>query len=247
MASALERGSAGKVTDARMVIFGADRLPGFEFGDSAKPAVIMLQWGVTPIVKALAVQLSAEGFRVLVPDLYKGTVGVDMEEAGHLMTSLDFHRAEGELQQATDYLRSTGSARVGITGGCMGGALSFAAAEHVTGLAAAVPFYGTPAREMPWIQVARIRIPVQYHTGMLDPITGFSDPESGEAVVAAMRAAGCEAELHLYPDTPHSFLNALALGGRAFLEKWGYGLPPPGQAELAWERMAGFLRRHLRA
>ncbi len=35
-----------------------------------------------------------------------------------------------------------------------GGALSFAAAQHVQGLSVAVPLYGTPAREMPWIEVS---------------------------------------------------------------------------------------------
>lgn len=47
----------------------------------------------------------------------------------------------------------------------MGGALAFAAAQHVAELSAAVPFYGTPAREMPWIQIDQIKIPVEYHTG----------------------------------------------------------------------------------
>ncbi|GLC46098.1 hypothetical protein PLESTB_001033000 [Pleodorina starrii] len=234
----------------RPVVFGPDRLPGFETGDPNQPAVILLQewWGVTPIVKQQAALLSERGpFRVLVPDLYKGVVGVDMEEAGHLMTGLDFRRAVRELQQAVDYLRATGSPRVAISGGCMGGALSFAAAQYVNGLAAAAPFYGTPAREMPWIEVDKIRIPVQYHTGMLDPILGFSDPRNAVEVTDKMRAAGGDVELHLYDNTPHSFLNALTPEGAEFLRRWRYGVPPPEQVTLAFDRLVHFLNRHLRA
>jgi dienelactone hydrolase len=41
-------------------------------------------WGVTDIIKDQAVMLSKEGFRCLVPDLYKGKIGVDAEEAHHV-------------------------------------------------------------------------------------------------------------------------------------------------------------------
>ncbi|KAG2448703.1 hypothetical protein HYH02_006059 [Chlamydomonas schloesseri] len=239
----------------RAVTFGPSRLPGFEVGPAHAPAVLLLQewWGVTDVVKqqarllAAAGPAAAGGFRVLVPDLYKGTVGVDMEEAGHLMTSLDFRRAVEEVRQAAQYLLGSGSPRVGITGGCMGGALSFAAAEHVGDLlACAVPFYGTPAREMgDWVMPERIRIPLQYHTGELDPIRGFSDAQSGRELLTRMFEAGCPVELHLYPRTPHSFLNAVTPEGVDFLRKWQYGVPPPEQVELAWQRMVGFLMQHL--
>ncbi|CAN0225813.1 unnamed protein product, partial [Phaeothamnion confervicola] len=174
-------------------------------------------------------------------------VGVDFEEAHHLMTSLDYHLALEELRHAVSYLKGTGSPAVGIVGGCMGGALSFAAAQHVPGLASAAPLYGTPAREMPWIDCTQIRIPLQYHTGQADPIRGFSDAASGVALERAMRAAGCDVELFLYPDTPHSFLNAMTPEGVEFLARWGYGVPPPEQVELCLSRLLAFFGRHLKA
>lgn len=240
--------------ELRKVAFGPDgKLSGFEAGDNTAPAVVFLQewWGVTDIVKQQVVRLasSGRGFRVLVPDLYHGVVGVDMEEAGHLMTSLDFHRALEEVRMAIQHLLDSGSPKVGITGGCMGGALSFAAAQHVRELSCAVPFYGTPAREMPWIEVDKIPIPLQYHTGELDAIRGFSDPKSGHDVINRMRTAGnCPAlEYHVYPNTAHSFLNALTPEGVAFLDKWGYGVPPADMITLAWDRMVAFLETHLRS
>ena len=45
-------------------------------------------------VKAQAERIAAGGYRCLVPDLYKGTLAEDKEEAAHLMTSLDFKIGE---------------------------------------------------------------------------------------------------------------------------------------------------------
>ena len=68
------------------VTFGPSNLPGFEIGDKTLPAVIVIQewWGVTVNIKELAQMISKEGFRCLVPDLYKGKIGVDAEEASHV-------------------------------------------------------------------------------------------------------------------------------------------------------------------
>lgn len=42
-------------------------------------------WGVTDEVKRQAQHLSnTKGYRVLIPDLYKGKIGVDAEEASHV-------------------------------------------------------------------------------------------------------------------------------------------------------------------
>ena len=126
-----------------------------------------------------------------------------------------------------------------------GAALAFAAAQHVPGLRAAVPLYGTPHREMPWIDITQIRIPVSYHTGVLDPIRGFSDPHTAVIVERVMKSAGCSIELHLYDSTPHSFLNAVTAEGVLFLQKWKYGVPPPDQLWLCVDRIVYFFKLHL--
>jgi carboxymethylenebutenolidase len=59
------------------------------------------------------------------------------------MSNLDFKAAVGEMTDAVSYLRSSGSPKVGVCGFCMGGALSFAAAQHA-GVDCAAPFYGIP-------------------------------------------------------------------------------------------------------
>jgi dienelactone hydrolase len=62
-----------------------------------------------------------------------------------------------------------------------------------------------------------------------------------------MVAAGCDIEVHLYDDTPHSFMNALTPEGVAFLDKWGYGVPPKEQVQLAFDTVMAFFDRHLKS
>ncbi len=59
------------------------------------------------------------------------------------MSNLDFKAAVEEMKQAVSYLRASGASKVGAVGFCMGGALTFCAAQHA-GIDAAAPFYGTP-------------------------------------------------------------------------------------------------------
>lgn len=46
----------------------------------------MLQewWGVSDDIKDIATKISKHKFRALIPDIYKGKVGVEKEEAKHV-------------------------------------------------------------------------------------------------------------------------------------------------------------------
>ncbi|KAL6758787.1 hypothetical protein V8C86DRAFT_2587852, partial [Haematococcus lacustris] len=80
--------SAPNTTSAGLVpiTFGPSNLPGFEMGSTNRSSIIVVQeyWGVTDSVKAQAELLARQGFRVLIPDLYKGKVGLDVAEARHV-------------------------------------------------------------------------------------------------------------------------------------------------------------------
>lgn len=220
-------------------------LPAYEAGPKAGPAIIVLQewWGVNDIIKEQAVLLKdATGYRCLVPDLYKGNIGVDKEEANHLMSNLDFPGAVKELGEAVKYLKSTGATKVGVVGFCMGGALSFAAAQHA-GVDAAAPFYGIPDPAI--CNPAAIKVPVQAHFGQLDTMKGFSDPESIAAVVDKMKAAGAPVELFMYEHCGHAFMNALTAGGRDKIKEVGQADPPTDEPKKALERLVAFFMQHL--
>ncbi|KAL6758785.1 hypothetical protein V8C86DRAFT_3092615 [Haematococcus lacustris] len=67
--------SAPNTTSAGLVpiTFGPSNLPGFEMGSTNRSSIIVVQeyWGVTDSVKAQAELLARQGFRVLIPELYK--------------------------------------------------------------------------------------------------------------------------------------------------------------------------------
>ncbi len=115
------------------------------------PGVVVIQewWGLSENIKALTDRFALAGFDALAPDLYKGVVVPyhDTEAANKEMTSLDFLDAtEQTVRGAVQYLKKN-SAKVGLTGFCMGGAVTIIGAARVPELAAAVAFYGIPPEQ----------------------------------------------------------------------------------------------------
>eukprot|EP00878_Enallax_costatus_P008358 GHUV01008736.1.p1 GENE.GHUV01008736.1~~GHUV01008736.1.p1 ORF type:complete len:169 (+),score=42.35 GHUV01008736.1:487-993(+) len=159
-----------------------------------------------------------------------------------LMNNLDFKAAVGEVTDAVKYLRSSGSSKVGCVGFCMGGALTFAAAQHA-GVDCAAPFYGIPDPAI--CDPASIKVPVQAHFGEKDTMKGFSDPESIHKVVDKMKAAGVPVELFMYPGSGHAFMNGLTEQGRAKIKEIGQAEPPESEPKEAFDRLIAFFKQHL--
>jgi carboxymethylenebutenolidase len=113
----------------------------------AHPGVILIQewWGIEPHVQDLTERLARAGYVVLAPDLYHGRVVTEPDEAEKAMMALNKDVAVDEIIQAIGYLRSRSEVQpkqLGLTGFCMGGFLTWRAAERAGGeLAAIAPFY----------------------------------------------------------------------------------------------------------
>uniref|UniRef100_A0A7S0SG32 Dienelactone hydrolase domain-containing protein n=1 Tax=Mantoniella antarctica TaxID=81844 RepID=A0A7S0SG32_9CHLO len=230
------------------VSFGDDAIPGYECGDKTLPGVIVLQewWGVTENIKKQALYISSKGYRCLVPDLYKGKLGVTAEEAHHLMGNLDWSKAKGEICEAAKYLKATGAQKVGVVGFCMGGALTLIGAQHSDDVDCAAPFYGTPDRAI--CQPEKITKPVQGHFGADDNMAGFSDPTAAAQLAENLKAAGGDYEVFSYPGVGHAFMNDLPEPYPDFeARKASQGFPgyDEGQVILAWQRLIAFFDKHL--
>lgn len=203
-------------------------------GAGQAPGVVLLQewWGVNDQIQSVAERLAAEGFVVVVPDLYRGKLARDAAEASALMNALDWPRAMDDIAGAVAYLkahpRCTG--KVAAMGFCMGGALTFVAACHVPEASAFAPFYGVARAD--YLDPARTHGPIQAHFARVD---AFASPAKAEAVVAAINAADGRAELFTY-DGGHAFMRAS--DPRAF---------HPDSAALAFERCTTFFRDTLGA
>ena len=196
-----------------------------------RPGVVVIQewWGLNDQICGVADRFARAGFNALAPDLFKGRVTQDADEASHLMNGLDFPGAtHQDIRGGVDYLHGMSGGKVAAMGFCMGGALAIAAAVHVPRLSAAVCFYGIPPRE--FADPANIRVPFQGHFANR---ADWCTPAAVDALDAAMRAKGATPELHRY-DADHAFFN----------ERRGE-VYDAACAVLAWERTIAFLAKHL--
>ena len=99
------------------------------------PGVVVIQewWGLQDQIKGLCDRFAVAGFDALAPDLYKGTVVPyhDTDAAGKEMNSLDFMDATTQtVRGAAQYLAKNG-AKVGLTGFCLGGAVTIIGATKI--------------------------------------------------------------------------------------------------------------------
>jgi len=131
-------------------------------------AVIVIQewWGLNEHIKDIARRYSDEGFTAIAPDLYRGQVAADPQEAGEMMQALKTEDGIDIIKNAMDVAREKyGFEHFGITGFCMGGTYSLRAACLLEGLSAAAPFYGDiPEEEV----LKNLTAPTIFVSGMKD-------------------------------------------------------------------------------
>lgn len=200
------------------------------------PGLVLLEewWGVTDHIKHLADRFAKNGFRVLVPDLYRGRTAAVGDEANHLMGGLDFgDAATQDARGAAQYLLSTGSKKVGVMGFCMGGALTLIAAMYDPEFSAAVTFYGYPPPEAG--DVGTIKIPVQGHWALHDE---HFNADGVDRIEQRLREAHVSHEFHRY-DAHHGFNNPNEQGNA------GLGHYHEDASEQSLHRATGFLKKHL--
>ena len=204
------------------------------------PAVVVIQewWGLNDQIRGVADQLAARGYRALVPDLYRGQSTVEAAEAEHLMTGLNFADAAAQdVRGAVQHLKASGSAKVGVTGFCMGGALTVLSSVFVPEVDAGVIFYGYPPLE--YVDADRVTAPLQGHFALHDE---FFKIAGVDALETKLRDAGKSVDFYRY-DAQHAFCNETQVDGHKLLPVLGY---QPEAAALAWERTHAFFASHLR-
>jgi carboxymethylenebutenolidase len=202
------------------------------------PGMVVIQewWGMNDQIRGVADKLAKAGYRALVPDLYRGKTAVDAKEANHLMTGLNFGDAAGQdIRGAVQYLKKTGSAKVGVTGFCMGGALTVLSAVNVPEMDAGVIWYGYPPLE--YVDASKIKAPLLGHWAKHDQAFAIGGVDKLEE---KLRAAKARFEFHRY-DCKHAFANETA--DSKGLEMLKYDA---SAADQAWQRTIGFLAKNLK-
>jgi carboxymethylenebutenolidase len=204
---------------------------------SNAPGIVVIQewWGLNDQIKGIAEDYAAKGYRALVPDLYRGKMALEANEAEHLMNDLDFaDAASQDIRGAVQHLKSTGSSKAGVTGYCMGGALTVLAAVFVSESDANAVWYGYPPLE--YVDADKIQAPLLGHWGTQDQFFGI---EGVDALEAKLNKSGTDYEFHRY-DAKHAFANEDADSRN--LPVLGYN---PEAARIAWDRTLAFFQKNL--
>jgi carboxymethylenebutenolidase len=204
------------------------------------PAVLVIQeaFGLNDHIKDVTRRVAGEGYVALAPDLfYRGgkgrTAGYDqLPKALELMGSLKDDEIVADVASAIAHLEKDATVRrgrLGITGFCMGGRVSYLAAcalpEKIT---AAVPFYGGG---IPIDRTPTLRAPVLAFFGDADP---FIPLDQVEKLRIEAERLGKTVEVVVYPGAPHGFFCNERDSYRA------------DAARDAWERTKTFFARHLK-
>lgn len=161
-----------------------------------------------------------------------------------MMSSLNWSAAEQAMSSAVEYLRKTGSPKVGAIGFCMGGSLATIAATTAK-VDCAVACYGLPTLVSARFTPELVEAPVLYATGELDS-HAFSSPSALRDWASRSVAAGGQASVKVYPEVGHGFLNESDESKQRW-EAAGQALPPAETQQAAWSDIMGFLRQHLNA
>jgi carboxymethylenebutenolidase len=173
------------------------------------PGIIVIQewWGLNDQIKEVCDVYAAAGFVALAPDLYRGTVTTEPDEAGKLVMALNLERAGKDMGGAIDALRdhpAVTSQGVGVTGYCVGGGLALLlATQRPDAVVAVAPYYGM----IPWpVQpdYSKLRGAVQGHYAEHDE---YSGPDQVRELEAELRRLGKNVEFFVYPGTEHAFAN----------------------------------------
>jgi carboxymethylenebutenolidase len=200
-------------------------------------AVVVIQewWGVNQQIRGVADRLATAGYIALVPDLYRGKSTVEAEEAHHLMTGLNFgDAASQDVRGAVQFLK-TRSAKVGVTGFCMGGALTLLALGMAPEIDAGVVWYGCPPLE--YIDATKIKAPLLAHWATQDE---FFPIASIDQLQEKLRDGGVTFDFHRYL-ARHAFANETAVGpGRIAATQYD-----PVWSQQAWDRTFNFFGRRL--
>ena len=185
----------------------------------ARGAVVVIQewWGLNDQIRGVADRLARAGYSALVPDLYRGKSTVEAEEAHHLMSGLDFaDAASQDVRGALQHLK-TRHAKVGVTGFCMGGALTVLSMTMAPEADAGVVWYGYPPLE--FVDASKITAPVMAHWAEQDQAFAIAGVD---ALEAKLKAADVAYQGHRY----------LAQHGAAW-------------SQLAWDRSFAFFGQQL--
>jgi len=195
-------------------------------------AVVVIQeiFGVNHHIRHICDRLAAEGHVAVAPAIFdrvepnftSGYSPDDIAVARKFVANPDWAAMLRDTQAAIDAVKDVGA--VGIIGFCLGGSVAYAAATKLSGLKAAVGYYGGAIVRFADDKPA---VPTQLHFGAKDSGIPLSDVET-------IKAKRPDVEVFVYPGAQHGF---------SCDERPSFDQP---SADIAWSRAMTFFAEHLK-
>lgn len=210
------------------------QLGGYRADPASAPtaAVVVIQeiFGVNHHIRAICDRFAGNGYVAVAPAIFdriepnfqSGYAPEEVAVARKFVANPDWAAMLRDSQAAIDAVKDVGP--VGIIGFCLGGSVAYAAATKLSGLSAAIGYYGSAivrfAGDMP-------KVPTQLHFGEKDAGIPLSD-------VDTIRTRRPDVEIHVYRGAQHGFNCD---------ERASYD---PASAGIAKQRSLDFFARHLK-
>jgi carboxymethylenebutenolidase len=198
--------------------------------DAPRGGIVVVQeiFGVNSHIRDVCERFAGEGYLAVAPAIFEHVekgfeAGYDPESRSRgiaIMGKVDREQMLRDVEAAIEVAKEGG--KVAVVGFCLGGTVAWAAAVQLSGLSAAVGYYGGGIIGLKDLKPGA---PTLLHFGEKDqhiPITG----------VREVAAAHPQVEVHIYP-ADHGFNCD---------QRDSYDAPSAG---LAWSRTLEFLGKHL--
>jgi carboxymethylenebutenolidase len=190
--------------------------------------------GLTDHIRDVARRFAVNGYLASALDMLSREGGTDAvedpSEVPAILTDGDPNRHVADFQAAIAYYATVAdvdSNRIGMTGYCWGGGITWLSATAIPELKAAVPYYGPPPplEAVPNITAAVLGV-------YSDDPDDFAN-EGRDELVAALEAAGVTFQINVYPNSQHAFHNDT---GQRYA---------PEAAEAAWNDTLAWFAQYL--
>lgn len=182
------------------------------------PLILVIQeiFGVHEYIKDICRRLAREGYMAIAPQMYARQGDVltlsNIDEIRAIVAKVPDAQVMSDLDAAVAFAKSTGkadTARLGITGFCWGGRITWLYAAHNPSIKAGVAWYGRLTGEKNELTP---RHPIDAAAGLKAPVLGlYGSADQGIPVAtvdqmrAACTAAGKTCEIVVYDNAPHAF------------------------------------------
>lgn len=183
------------------------------------PVILVVQeiFGVHEYIKDVCRRLAKLGYMAIAPELYvrQGDVSKlsDIKDIrAQVVSKVPDAQVMADLDAAVAWAKTSShanTAKLGITGFCWGGRITWLYSAHNPAVKAGVAWYGRLAENAseltprhPVDIASTLKVPVLGLYGGAD--TGIP-PESVERMREALKASNTHSEIIVYPDTPHAF------------------------------------------